>query len=154
MARTSEYVVLVPYTYRLFGWTQKEDGLFQFVSSLSKLMALILFLPWAKQQFERQETEVLIEPEVPLSPNRLAGSEMEEQVSLLSIDPSNRISYGTIGLETLVIHVSYILYAVTFFLFALAWNGCIFLAGKVLFHFNKRLIADFFFRFYRAIPIH
>ncbi|KAI9175509.1 hypothetical protein H9P43_006870 [Blastocladiella emersonii ATCC 22665] len=44
---TSHAVAFIPYTYRKFGWTAKEDGVFQSFSFLWKLVAIAGFLPFA-----------------------------------------------------------------------------------------------------------
>ncbi|KAL7749065.1 hypothetical protein RI367_005469 [Sorochytrium milnesiophthora] len=38
-------LIFIPYTYRHFNWTSKEDGLYFFIQSLSKLVALGLSAP-------------------------------------------------------------------------------------------------------------
>ncbi|KNE61156.1 hypothetical protein AMAG_06906 [Allomyces macrogynus ATCC 38327] len=45
--------LFVPYTYRRFGWTSKEDGLFQSVAFFAKVLVMIAFLPFAHKGKDR-----------------------------------------------------------------------------------------------------
>ncbi|ORZ35226.1 major facilitator superfamily domain-containing protein [Catenaria anguillulae PL171] len=44
---TAHGVAFIPFTYRKFGWTAKEDGVFQAVSTFAKLLSIFAFLPVA-----------------------------------------------------------------------------------------------------------
>ncbi|KAI9220883.1 hypothetical protein BC828DRAFT_102679 [Blastocladiella britannica] len=47
VAVTAHSVAFIPYTYRKFGWTAKEDGYFQSVNLFCKFVTVVGFLPFA-----------------------------------------------------------------------------------------------------------
>ncbi|KNE61157.1 hypothetical protein AMAG_06907 [Allomyces macrogynus ATCC 38327] len=76
--------MLVPYTYRRFGWTSKEDGLFQSISFFAKVLVMIAFLPFAHKGKDRWRSP----------------SQQQEQEQLRSSDPESAESETTPLLAT------------------------------------------------------
>ncbi|KAJ3366683.1 hypothetical protein GGF32_003327 [Allomyces javanicus] len=56
MCIAGQGAVFVPYTYRRFGWTSKEDGLFQSVAFFAKVLVMIAFLPFAHKGKDRWQS--------------------------------------------------------------------------------------------------
>ncbi|KAJ3372845.1 hypothetical protein GGF31_001382 [Allomyces arbusculus] len=53
MGIAGQGALFVPYTYRRYGWTSKEDGLFQSVAFFAKVLVMIAFLPMAHKGKDR-----------------------------------------------------------------------------------------------------
>ncbi|KNE59488.1 hypothetical protein AMAG_03763 [Allomyces macrogynus ATCC 38327] len=53
MCIAGQGTLFVPFTYRRFGWTSKEDGLFQSVAFFAKVLVMIAFLPFAHKGKDR-----------------------------------------------------------------------------------------------------
>ncbi|KAI9218160.1 major facilitator superfamily domain-containing protein [Blastocladiella britannica] len=114
LALSAHYTVFVPYTYRQFGWTSAENGLFQSLSFLCKVIALAFFLPYARSKPAK------IAP--PSDDTATDANGHTESTPLLLQTPKN----PKMPFEVKVIQVGFLSYATTFFLYSIAPTGLMF----------------------------
>ncbi|KAJ3372846.1 hypothetical protein GGF31_001383 [Allomyces arbusculus] len=75
LCSAGQSTMLVPYTYRRFGWTSKEDGLFQSVAFFAKVLVMIAFLPFAHKGKDRWRSTSPLEQQPRSSDPESSGSE-------------------------------------------------------------------------------
>ncbi|KNE59487.1 hypothetical protein AMAG_03762 [Allomyces macrogynus ATCC 38327] len=89
LSNSGQSTLFVPYTYRRYGWTSKEDGLFQSVTFLAKVLVVLAFLPVAsrsKNRWQQQQQQ----------PRSQSQDEEEQQHQQpMSADPEHRNSETT-----------------------------------------------------------
>ncbi|KAJ3366682.1 hypothetical protein GGF32_003326 [Allomyces javanicus] len=89
LSNSGQSTLFVPYTYRRYGWTSKEDGLFQSVAFLAKVLVVLAFLPVAsrsKNRWQQQQQQPRSQPQ---------DEEQQQQQQPTSADPEHRDSETT-----------------------------------------------------------
>ncbi|KAI9151003.1 hypothetical protein H9P43_009618 [Blastocladiella emersonii ATCC 22665] len=126
-------VAFVPYTYRRYGWTAEQDGVFQSLSFLWKVIAIAVLLPIAYRQRHLVAAPAAAEPQTVVDEGEVDG---ETQPLLEAPKPSGTTAGATASsdgtLERRVMVFGFAAYAVTFVLFAVATQGWMFLAASPL----------------------
>ncbi|KAJ3372848.1 hypothetical protein GGF31_001385 [Allomyces arbusculus] len=57
LCTSAQATLLVPYAYRRFGWTSKEDGYYQAAAFFAKVLVMIAFLPFAHKAKNRWRSQ-------------------------------------------------------------------------------------------------
>ncbi|ORZ35316.1 major facilitator superfamily domain-containing protein [Catenaria anguillulae PL171] len=136
LALTAHFVAFVPYTFRRFGWTEKENGFFQSISFACKVVAVAAFLPWAYRRNARKSTPGSEAPAPPSPtahyspPTSSTADDATQSESAPLLPPPTRSSTSSSERsDLLTIRLALVSYAVTFLLFSFAPTGGWFLAA-------------------------
>ncbi|KAJ3366684.1 hypothetical protein GGF32_003328 [Allomyces javanicus] len=142
MCSAGQGTMLVPYTYRRFGWTSKEDGLFQSVAFFVKVLVMIAFLPFAHKGKDRWRSPSQQQQEEPRSNDPESG---ESETTPLLASSRDRAAPSTSAwwyprpwkswtarypMEAWLAQIGLLSYTITYVLFGVATVGWLYVAAS------------------------